>query len=537
MSFAFNNKVRKLRKLITRYDATSNAGKLAALQDLSAIGLASSPSLVGYADLLQFVQAFPPERKTLRAAEKELARIRRFLARPQNRSSKSLINSGLPHTPYVSKFSHDLCNWLAHDPACRMQVERFEDPEFDLNKVLAITLPSLERSETTSGFGNQELLDTLKVPRERELQFLLAELQKLDHSPRIKDLLFDGLGLYVRILPKNKSFSRIFNRIPTKSPFFHDGILKAFDHRLLMEQPLCAPVALDRPSREIVIRAVKLSMVLTDRETDPTTYLDEHTFRLYDLERGISVAIYGMVPSRQLPMESYIGYTLFKNGFPAAYGGGWVFGRRADFGINIFEAFRGGESGYMLCQLLRVFRQVFGVAHFEIEPYQFGLDNPDGIATGAFWFYHRYGFRPKDKALLLLSEQEVAKRKARKNHRTSNRVLLRFTKSNMALMLSGEHQPGVYDITALVKRMIRVSYKGDRARAENESVKKFQARTGCAVVPDTFGAQVLKEVALWAEATKQSDPEKLDLLVRMIGTKPGDPYQYQELLLQYFRKS
>ena len=64
--------------------------------------------------------------------------------------------------------------------------------------------------------------------------------------------------------------------------------------------------------------------------------------------------------------------------------------------MNIFEPYRGGESGFMMCQVLRVYRQRFGVRFFEVDATQFGLDNPDGIASGAFWFYYRHGFRPLD---------------------------------------------------------------------------------------------------------------------------------------------
>ncbi|MBP6575055.1 MAG: hypothetical protein KA230_11430, partial [Flavobacteriales bacterium] len=128
-------------------------------------------------------------------------------------------------------------------------------------------------------------------------------------------------------------------------------------------------------------------------------------------------------------------------------------------------------------------------------------------------------------------------RKTRKDHRTSTRVLLRFTQSPMALTFSEDRQPGVYDITDKVKDLIRVHYKGDRERAETESVMKFQARTGGHKRTDPDGIQVVKEVALWAEATKQEDPRKLTLLARMIDTKPMDPYHYQELLLRYFEKT
>ncbi|MEZ5067008.1 MAG: hypothetical protein R2847_00220 [Bacteroidia bacterium] len=62
------------------------------------------------------------------------------------------------------------------------------------------------------------------------------------------------------------------------------------------------------------------------------------------------------------------------------------FGRRALFGINIFDWFRGGESGYVFCQLLRVYRQYFGIDDFEVEPYQYGQDNLLESNQGHFGF-------------------------------------------------------------------------------------------------------------------------------------------------------
>ena len=31
---------------------------------------------------------------------------------------------------------------------------------------------------------------------------------------------------------------------------------------------------------------------------------------------------------------------------------------------------------------------------FVVKPYQFGKGNPEGLKSGAFWFYYRLGFRP-----------------------------------------------------------------------------------------------------------------------------------------------
>ncbi len=536
MSTSFGNHLKNLGEVVARFDAKSDASKLRTLQQVAHCRLPATKALINYCDLLLFLQAMPPNKNVLLAAQNEMGRVSRFLASSVRRSDPCLINSGLPFTTQVSKFSHDLITWLVDGQACRLEIDRFEDAAFDLNQILATTLPTLERSVTTSGYTNEELLHELGLRKGDEVPFLLNELKALNERPRVTDLLFDGLGMYLKILPKNRTFSRAYNVVPVVNPFFHDGILKEFDQRELLDRAL--PKASDHSSatKSQFIRAVKLALVLTDRETDPVTYMDERTFRVYELERGITIAIYGMVPSRQMPLESYIGFTLFKNGYPAAYGGAWVFGERADFGINIFEPFRGGESGYLMCQLLRVFRQVFNVEHFEIEPYQFGLDNPDGIATGAFWFYHKHGFRPIDKELLKLSEKEVVRRKKNKGHRTSSATLTRFTESNMALTMKKDQRTGVYDITNKVKRLIRATYKGNRTHAEAESAKKFLKRTGLRPVHGPDEIRVLQEVALWAEALRVTDARKLALLKRMVTIKPIDPYGYQELLLRFFKK-
>ena len=276
-------------------------------------------------------------------------------------------------------------------------------------------------------------------------------------------------------------------------------------------------------------------MAIYERETDPVTYMDERSFSLYELERGVTVAIYGMIPERQLPLESYVGFTLFKNGLPAAYGGAWIFGEYANFGINIFESFRGGESGYMMCQLLRVYKQVFNISFFEVEAYQFGLDNPDGIKTGAFWFYYRYGFRPIDSKLKKIAKDESVKIAKRKNYHTSKKVLVQFTESNMGLQLAEKKIVSLYDISEKVKKLIQKQYFGNRVLAEKDSVMRFKIKTLWAKSLNTNEEKVLKEIALWAEAMQITDAKKLDLMCQMIKTKPIDLYKYQFLLLNFFK--
>jgi len=535
MKTSLANNVKSLKAEIHRFDAESNIRLQALLKLLSENTLQLSPILAAYYDALLFICAYPPDKRILLAAENELSRITSFLKMSRPQINTSFVNSGLPYTQYVSCFSHDFVCWLIRHPDCKVSIHSFEHATFQLNDVLKLTLPSLERSETTAGFSNTALLDALWVKQKQQLPFVLNELSRFDQQPYVKDLLFDGLKMYVNLTPRNKKFSRAYNRIPGRKIYFHHELIKRFDSHALLDTKIRAS-KLSSVEKANIILIIKNSMALKDRETDPVTYMDEHSLRFYELERGISIAIYGMIPARQMPLESYVGYTLFKNGFPAAYGGGWVFGERSDFGINIFESFRGGESGYMMCQLLRVFRQVFHIYYFQVEAYQYGLDNPEGIESAAFWFYYRYGFRPLDKKLVKIAEDEFKKISGIKNYHTSKKTLLKFTESNIALNLSGMIPVSVSNMTNKVRQMIQQEYNGNRLKAEQDAVKKFMH---VAKLNKTFNQhenQVLKEVALWAGAFKIIESEKLNILCRMISVKPVDLYQYQDLLLQFFRR-
>jgi hypothetical protein len=94
---------------------------------------------------------------------------------------------------------------------------------------------------------------------------------------------------------------------------------------------------------------------------------------------------------------------------PLAYGGAWIFPGTSKVGINVFPALRGGESAWFFAQLLRLYRQRFGVDRFEAENYQLGHNNPDGLKSGAYWFYYRHGVPPGTKEVATHGSREFKK--------------------------------------------------------------------------------------------------------------------------------
>ena len=526
--------LKQLDACIHKFDAEGLSLKQQSLSHLAKGRLPAGKELIHYYHLLLFLAAYPADTRQQASVEKEFRRISSLLRSGAKKTKQFFANSGLPFTDMVHRFSHDAVRWLLKHRHGHAALDSISTKAMDLNEVLRITLPSLEKSETLAGMDANELMDALKVPAHKRLHFLVQQLSVLDTWPGVKDLLFDHSGIYTRFQPSQKTFSLAHNRLPQKSLFFHNELLKTFDIYSMLDMPVPAPQQLTSIEKDEAIRVIKNSLALTVRETDPVTYLDPTSFRIYELERGITIAIYSMVPERQLPLECYVGYTAFKNGMPVAYGGGWVFGERSLFGINIFKPYRKGESAYLMAELLRVYRQVFRVNYFEVEAYQFGLDNPEGIRSGAFWFYYRFGFRPLQPGLRQLAKAEMKKKNEKKTYKTPARTLLRFTESPVALNLGQNVPMKVGDITNRVITMIRKKYNGDRQLAEKACVEKFLNHVKLRGYTTEAENQVLRETGLWAEAMNIQDPERLRLMAAMIEAKPKDIYLDQDLLLRFF---
>lgn len=249
------------------------------------------------------------------------------------------------------------------------------------------------------------------------------------------------------------------------------------------------------------------------------------------MERGYAVALYGLQASFQLPVQSYIGYTLFKNGYPMAYGGSWILGRDARFGLNLFEWFRGGESAFVFVQLLRVYKQRYGLERIEIDAYQFGKDNPDGIKSGAYWFYYRFGFRSIDTQLQALAEKEYRRIVNDKNYRSSEKTLRALAESNIALALS-EFTPVDWNYALSVTAYIKHTFQGNRARAIQECRSKLLVFLSAK--QDDFYADTLDEWSLLVEVFGWRKPKHRERLGAILRYKVSNPEQYNQQLFQLF---
>lgn len=527
----FKSHLNNLKNVAYSMDEALLENKIKLLQQLTQSKWSSNKDLLEYHAVLLFIATHSENKKITALVDQSFLRIANYVKALPPKPLQVLQDTALPYTPMITRFSHDFLCWMFEQKEFNIQLDSFVEEGEDLNNLLALTLTSIEKDQTTSGLSNDDLFELLEVKEKEQFRFLINQFKQLDGQPFVKDHLWESMKPYFHILPKQKNNSLAYNRLPGSIPFYQNKLLKKFDHIELIDKTLPAPVIHSTAALNKISSVIKKSLLLTMRETDPSTYMDISSLRHFALERGIDITIYGIKADRQLPLQSYIGYTLFKNGFPVAYGGSWVFGKTAIFGLNVFEAFRGGESGFIMIQLLRVYKQVFQLERIEIEPYQYGLDNPDGIKSGAFWFYYRYGFRPVDKQLKALAEKEYKKITTINNYRSSEATLKRFTESNIEWIFN-DHTPILYaDVAEAMVKWITQQYKGNRILAKQESLMNLSKHFPLETFPAN-SQKAMEEWALYAATFKVKSPTKWKLIQQAILLKSENPYLYNQVLTQ-----
>ena len=443
--------------------------------------------LIAFHDALLLLEAYPCSLELHQRAAGLLRNFelltKRFVKKNKSALEK-LVNSGLRGTEAQGSFTFPLLQMLSESNPDSLYLHSFDEEGKPLSEVLRFFLPATEYETLDAPYDNDELLAEL-FGKENHLASLINVLKYSKHQESLRDALFADLKLYAGIKFNGAIPERSVARGILSEPFIHSDIQKKADPMEVISRELPEPVVLSK-QQEAQLKVHCAAMLASlNRETDPVSLCADDGITFFRLERGVSVALFSMKPQRRLPLDSYIGYVLFKNAVPHAYGGAWVYGNRALFGINIFEPFRGGESSLTILQLLRVYRHYFGISAFSVEPYQYGKDNPEGIQSGAYWFYYKMGFRSDDHKLAVLAEKEVMKMKKSESYRSSSATLQKFTDSNITWKIDPVVlTPNPADVSRATTEFIRKHYHGDREKCILDLLNFHGLKRG--EVPDEY---------------------------------------------------
>lgn len=461
------NRFQELKLISTSFGENSETLKLTLLKTCSFTKKPSLTQILDYHNALLFLLAYPETQGLKKAASHALEKLYTLVKKLPKTQRIRLERTGLPYTNTQGHYSFALVKWLINKYPNRVKLTAIEPDGIHPKYVLGHVCMEMEFDLVADEFlSPQKWLEKACGTKNKHLQltFVIKQLDATGNTAAIKDQAFESLKMVVCLESDSNQLSRGGLKLASSSTHFHSsGLLKKFSEHGIIQKPLPKLKKLGTNEKLKLIEVSRCTLFLLSRETDPVTLSDKKGIEYYELDHGLSIALYSMEAERRLPLESYIGFIMFKNGYPMAYGGAWLFGSKSLLGINIFESYRGGESAFVFSQLLRTYKQRFNVSYFEVEPYQFGKNNYEGLKSGAFWFYYRFGFRPVDVTLKMIAEVEFEKIQSDKNRRTPISVLKGFTESNLALNFDGHAPPAdASTLSQYVTQQINLRFGSDR---------------------------------------------------------------------------
>jgi len=400
--------------------------KIALLKRLARARLSTAGQVRRLHELLCFLRAYPDDARVLAHVEATLERFDRRADLRRHRDA--LAYSGLAGTLGWFPFFYPSAVWLARRWP---QALRFDRRDGVAEQSLARALPLLVTPIEAAALRDAKLAGYAAIDRLRghisDATFLIQRVAAMAGDSFTREAFYDSINPSIEVLPEPGTPSRTLAVFPGAPRAWRTGPLRRGRPDLRAE--------LDRPPRSIrhlsprrgreLIELARESMATRQRDLDAFAYGNELDVWLIDDGDGLAFALVGMVPERRsLPASIYGGLTL-QNGVPIGY-------HQVDFtcaaalSFNTFETFRGGESATVFARWMAALRTTFGARAFSIEPYQLGQGNDEGIASGAWWFYYKMGFRPRAAAARSLVRTELARLKADPQHRSTRATLQRL---------------------------------------------------------------------------------------------------------------
>lgn len=425
--------LRELESLKARFGDGSGARKAALLSTLAGLRLASAGEVLRLHEAACFLRAHPDDAPVLAAAERVLAG---FAQRADlRRFRRDLADSGIAGTAIHYEFYAATARRLAakHGPRLRIDWPAFAD-----RRRLEARLPLLATYAETPGLDEVDLplpkwLARLKGPGETDAGFLVRRCARLGRSTAEADALYDELAVPLVLEPGPDTPSRTTARFPRPRSHWQSAPLRR-------ERPDIRAVLRSRPAVRAVsgregaalVELARDAMITRSRDLDAFIHGDPRDVRLVDCGDGLEFAAIGVVPEHRLMLESVYGFLTLKNGVPIGYVLTSALCGSSEIAYNVFDTWRGGEAGHVYGQVLAMTRAVFGSTAFTIYPYQLGGEgNAEGIASGAWWFYQKLGFRPREPEVVALMESELARLRRHPARRSPPATLRQLAAVNM----------------------------------------------------------------------------------------------------------
>jgi hypothetical protein len=512
-----------LERLRTAAGGGATAQKRACLAVLARRPLRGARAVERLHEALCFLRAYPDDAGVLADVTAMLARFER--RSDLRRHRRALESTGIAGTAIRFPFFAGTARWLAARWGNRLTVDW---KAFANREALERVFPLISLFSETPGLDELDLgvrgwVKRLKGPHETDAAFLVRRLAALGRDAFENEWAYEGLELPLVLAPGPGGPSRTHAAAEVPAVSFQTAPLDGGrpDVRREIARPPKSVVVVSPAKGRRLLDLARESMVTRQRDLDVFQWGDPAGVRLVHFEDGLSFVVIGAVPERRLLLESIYGFLTLKNGVPVGYVLVSVLFGSSEIAYNAFETFRGGESGRIYGKVLATTRHLFGPDVFTIFPYQLGgYGNPEALASGAWWFYQKLGFRPRAPRVVALMNGELARMKADPAHRSSIATLKVLASENLYFHFGKERDDaiGVLELPNVglaVTDMLARRFGSDREKGEATLTLEARDLLGLRTLSDwSAGGRlafrrwaplvtILPDVARWTPAEKR----------------------------------
>ena len=462
-----------------------------------AMRLADTASLIRFHEALLFLRAFPQGPTVVRATERILNRFHKRVEALRKAGADmddfdTFEASGIAGTEMEDALSFDVASWLIKRMPGKVEIawENYE-PGRNLGNTGPRFIPLLEddayvEADTPWRRWLEAAGGEFKRKKHATPAWLIECFERLPLPAQQKAELYESLRVPLRWKLENSAITRTRNWKPVRSVFYHSEPLISRSQVSLADELARRPPLLTKLSRkqgDEITDLIREVMLVRYRELYGTTLGDPRSAVRSDVGRGVTIYLWHLPPDRRLPLRAYVAGLTLKNGVPINYIEAIGLCEWMEVGFNTFYTFRGGEAGWVYAQVLRCLCHVMGTTCVSVYPYQLGHENEEAIASGAFWFYRKLGFRPGRADLQRLAEREEQKIAANSKYRTPARTLKRLAAGHVFYDLPGS-EPGAWDrfstrnIGLRVNRRIARNFGGDASLMREHARRALERSLG-----------------------------------------------------------
>ena len=550
---SINRLLDQLDELKSRFGERETSTLERILTRLSRREISDVAALIRLHEILLFFRAYPQNARTRELAESQLRSFgKRVAALRDAEIDLSELDdpevSGIANTSVVDTFTYHIVTWLLRRHPAQV---KFDWDWFDDSNRLAETWPRFMPVLDEDAFveANVPYQDWLRraTGKTKELPWLLQRFAALAKPEREIAELYNSQNLFVTWKPGLRA-TRTGMRLPvrTRNIFYHREPLiqrREVSLRDELNQPAPALERLPAKQGEKILDMAREASTLRYRELYGFTHGDPRRVLKASIGRGVEIFIMGIPAGKRLPLRAYHAALIFKNGVPVGYFEGLSIFERMESGFNLYYTFRDGETAWLYAQVLNIFRHLLGVTVFTLDPYQIGYENEEGIESGAFWFYRKFGFRPTSRAAMTLVLNEEKKIARRSDYRTPPGTLRKLAESPMIFELE-ETNSGDWDrfqvrhLGLAVQRRMAAKHGGEVDKFRVAAVKKLERalgiradawpKAGLAALHDfAVALSLVEDLRDWSAVEKRA-------LARVIRAKAGsDESSYLKLMQRH----